>query len=93
MSSHITAHSVWFYDAKIYNFFTFFLLQVRRGSEPSLHKPASDNNIVTTTSGSVQAVIASINARTSLSASSSTSATAVSRSLSSNEIIMQQHLR
>lgn len=75
--------------AFVKNFNQIFLrLQVRRGSEPSLHKPSSDN-IVTTASGSVQAVIASINARTSSSASSTSNT--VSRSLSSHE--MQQHLR
>ena len=59
---------------------------MRRGSEPALLNNINDNNAVTT--GSVQAVIASINARsTSVSAphqNSPTSSTSVPRSMSSH---------
>ena len=67
--------------------------QVRRGSEPSLHnKPGSSDNIVTAaSSGSVQAVIASINARSvsiSSAAASSVTSMAAPNTVKINLIIM-----
>lgn len=69
------------------------LLQVRRGSEPVLNKPVCETastsvggGIVTTSSGSVQAVIASINARSTTSGGGGVSNN-VGRSLSTHGLV------
>ena len=91
------AHYIYIFQihigAKIQQKILSSFFQVRRGSEPSLHnKPGSSDNIVTAaSSGSVQAVIASINARSvsiSSAAASSVTSMAAPNTVKINSIIM-----